>query len=117
MNPNLLFDFSVDKDSNTIRVQRQFSADLPLVWDAWTKPELLDQWWAPKLFRNKTKSMGFREGGAWFYAMISPGNVTHCRFAGDGIRRFGDIPEDSDHPPVADAVKKMVLHVELPITG
>jgi uncharacterized glyoxalase superfamily protein PhnB len=117
MNPNLLFDFSVNKDSNTINVKRQFAADLPLVWDAWTKPELLDQWWAPKPFRNKTKSMDFREGGAWHYAMISPENITHWCRTGGGIQRFGDIPADSSHPPVADVIKKMVLHVELPITG
>src|SRR5882762_9471019 len=80
MNPNLLFDFSVNKDSNTINVKREFAADLPLVWDAWTKPELLDQWFAPKPYQTRTKSMDFREGGAWLYAMISPENVTHwCR--------------------------------------
>jgi uncharacterized glyoxalase superfamily protein PhnB len=44
-------------------------------------------------------------------------SVFKTRFAGGGIRRFGDIPADSDHPPVADTIKKMVLHVELPITG
>src|SRR5690606_4637662 len=33
------------------------------------------------------------------------------------IKRFGDIPADAGHPPVADGIKKMVLHVELPITG
>src|ERR1700742_3791757 len=80
MNPNLQFDFSVNKDTNTISVKRQFAADLPLVWDAWTKPELLDQWWAPKTFQTKTKSMDFREGGVWIYAMVSPENVAHwCR--------------------------------------
>ncbi|MBS1660293.1 MAG: SRPBCC domain-containing protein [Bacteroidetes bacterium] len=243
MNPNLLFDFTVDKEKNTIRVKREFAADLDLVWDAWTKPEMLDHWWAPKPYQTKTKSMDFREGGSWFYAMVSPENEIHwCRadykkiepkkhfsgldafcdedgnvnkefprslwnntfsenkgttttvditiqydtlsdlekiigfgfkegfsaalgnldqyleaqfqlrkeyktdnrvrvctylnfpgnteeaflfyqsvfktqFAGGGIRRFGDIPADASHPPVADSIKKMVLHVQLPITG
>jgi uncharacterized glyoxalase superfamily protein PhnB len=35
----------------------------------------------------------------------------------NGIRRFGDLPADSSHPPVAEQVKNMVLHIELPITG
>ena len=35
----------------------------------------------------------------------------------NGIQRFGDIPPGTDHPPVAEAVKKMILHVELPILG
>lgn len=35
----------------------------------------------------------------------------------NGIHRFEDIPADSGHPPVADNIKKMVLHVELPVCG
>lgn len=39
--------------------------------------------------------------------------VFGTQFSGKGIQRFGDIPTGDAH----DAVKKMVLHVELPITG
>jgi uncharacterized glyoxalase superfamily protein PhnB/uncharacterized protein YndB with AHSA1/START domain len=38
-------------------------------------------------------------------------------FSGKGIQRFGDIPAEAGHPPVPDNIKKMVLHVELPILG
>jgi len=34
-----------------------------------------------------------------------------------GIQRFGDIPASSDHPPVSDAVKNLILHVQLPLLG
>lgn len=77
MKTNLLFDFSVNKENNTVHVQREFAANLNLVWDAWTKAELLDQWWAPKPYRVETKSQDFSEGGRWFYAMISPENEAH----------------------------------------
>jgi len=242
MSANLLFDFTVNKDNNTVHVKREFAADLDLVWDAWTKPELLDLWWAPKPYQTRTRSMDFREGGTWLYAMISPENVEHwCRadykkielkkqfegldafcdangninqdfprslwtnkfqagsdtttvdvtikyenlaalekiismgfkegftmaldnldqyieaqfklrkenkkdtktrtctylnfdgnteeaflfyrsifkteFVGNGIQRFSDLPADPNRPPLADNVKKMILHVELPITG
>lgn len=242
MNTQLFFDFTVNKETNTIYVQREFAAGIDLVWDAWTKPALLDLWWAPKPYQTRTKTMDFREGGYWLYAMVSPENAAHwCRadykkitpkkgftgldafcdeegnvnaefprstwanvfsegantttvsikiayesladlekviqmgfregfamamenldqyiesqfrlrgelkndntprvctylnfpgnteeafrfyqsvfktaFTGGGIKRFGDIPADTGHPPVADAIKKMVLHVELPITG
>lgn len=33
------------------------------------------------------------------------------------IQRFGDIPPEPNQPPIAEAVKKMVLHIELPIIG
>ena len=71
---NLLFDFTVDKDTATIHITREFAADIDLVWDAFTKPEILDQWMGPKPWRVQTKEMDFREGGRWLYAMISPGN-------------------------------------------
>ena len=74
---NLLFDFTVDKATNTIHITREFAADLDLVWDAFTKAEMLDQWTAPKPWRVRTKEMDFREGGRWLYAMVSPENVAH----------------------------------------
>jgi len=72
---NLLFDFTVDKAAKTIYITREFAADLDLVWDAFTKAEILDQWTAPKPWRVQTKEMDFREGGRWLYAMVSPENV------------------------------------------
>jgi len=41
------------------------------VWDAYTKRELLDQWWAPKPLISRTKVMDFKVGGRRFYAMVS----------------------------------------------
>lgn len=242
MNNSLLFDFSVNKEKNSINVKREFATSLNDVWAAWTQPELLDLWWAPKPYKTRTKSMDFREGGSWMYAMVGPDETEHwCRadykkieplksfsgldafcdekgiineafprsfwtvsfrengastlvdilieykqladlekivemgfkegftmalgnldqyieaqqklrsdlrkdnmprvctylnfpgtteeaflfyksvfnteFAGNGIQRFGDLPADANHPPVAETVKKMVLHIELPITG
>lgn len=242
MNPHLQFDFIVNKENKTVNVTREFAANLQLVWDAWTKPELLDLWWAPKPYVNKTKSMDFREGGTWLYGMTSPEGVTHwclnnykkinhlkgfsgldafcdeegninmdfprtlwsntfaantntttvsivaqydkledlekviamgfkegfsmalsnldqyleaqmklrnelrtdntprvttylnfpgnteeaflfyrsafkSEFTGNGITRLGDLPADSSHPPVAENLKRMVLHIELPITA
>ena len=72
---NLLFDFTVNKGTATIYVTREFAASLDLVWDAFTKAEILDQWMGPKPWRVQTKEMDFREGGRWLYAMISPENV------------------------------------------
>lgn len=242
MNSNLQFDFTVDKAKQTVNVTREFAADLDLVWAAWTQPELLDQWWAPKPYRTETKSMDFRAGGRWFYSMIGPEGVVHyccneyeqinpkqsfsgldafchedgtindamprtfwtnefsekgghttvaivaqynsledlemvismgfkegfsmalenldqyleaqqklrqqnqpapgpkvctylnfpgnteeamlfyqsvfrTEFLGSGMQRFGDIPSEAGHPPVAENVKKMILHAALPITG
>ncbi|NWG29184.1 MAG: SRPBCC domain-containing protein [Ignavibacteriaceae bacterium] len=241
MNKAILFNFLVDKENKQIRVDRSFNAPLDLVWTAWTEAEILDQWWAPKPWRAKTKHMDFRVGGYWLYAMVGPENEKHwsradyekiipkqyfsaydgfCDEVGNlntamprnkwennftangdqtlvsilltfdslediekiiemgfqegftaglenldqyiaaqfylrkqnktnhmarvstylnfqgkteeafnfykkvfksefinGIQRFGDLPADPNQPPIADAVKNMVLHIELPIIG
>lgn len=72
MNNNLLSDFALDKATKTVFINREFAAELPLVWDAFTKPEILDQWVAPKPWASKTKYMNFEVGGKRFYAMVSP---------------------------------------------
>ena len=72
MNNILQFDFTVDKTTKTVLVTREFDAELSLVWDAFTKQEILDQWWAPKPWFSKTKIMNFEVGGRRFYAMVSP---------------------------------------------
>lgn len=72
MKNDLLFDFTVDKTTKTVFINREFAAELPLVWDAFTKPEILDQWVAPKPWLSKTKYMNFKVGGRRFYAMVSP---------------------------------------------
>jgi len=79
MKNDLLFDFIVDKLAKTVTITREFDAKLSLVWDAFTKAELLDQWLAPKPWTSKTKYMHFKVGGKRFYAMISP----------EGIERWG----------------------------
>lgn len=77
MTSNLLFEFIVDKSTKTVLVNREFAADRSLVWDAFTKPEILDQWWAPKPWASKTKYMNFEVGGRRVYAMVGPEGQEH----------------------------------------
>ena len=72
MNDNLLFDFTVDKAAKMVYITREFAADRSLVWDAFTKKEILDQWIAPAPLKSKTKYMNFEVGGKRFYAMVTP---------------------------------------------
>ena len=69
---NLLFDFTADKTAKMVFITREFDAGLSLVWDAFTKPEILDQWTAPAPWVSKTKYMNFVVGGKRFYAMVGP---------------------------------------------
>ncbi|MBE0650676.1 MAG: SRPBCC domain-containing protein [Bacteroidales bacterium] len=69
--------FSIDKENKKIHVERAFAAPLPTIWNAWTDSAILDQWWAPKPWKARTKIMDFKAGGQWLYAMVSPENEVH----------------------------------------
>lgn len=68
-------EFIVDKQTKTVSITKEFAYELSLVWDAYTKPEFLDQWWAPKPLTSRTKVMDFEVGGRRFYAMVTPEGV------------------------------------------
>ena len=77
MDNNLFFDFAVDKESKIIHIQREFNTNIPTIWKAWTQPVFLDKWWGPQPWRAETKSINFKEGGSWLYAMVSPEGEKH----------------------------------------
>jgi uncharacterized protein YndB with AHSA1/START domain len=77
MKHNLQFDFLVNKEKNTLTIRREFLAGRQLIWNCYTRSEYLDQWFAPKPLITKTKSMDFREGGHWHYAMVDPGGTEY----------------------------------------
>ncbi|MEQ8714259.1 MAG: SRPBCC domain-containing protein [Cyclobacteriaceae bacterium] len=77
-----LYKTEIRKDASECKlyITRKFAAPLDMVWRAWTEPELLDQWWAPRPYQTRTKSMDFSEGGCWLYSMNGPEGDAHwCR--------------------------------------
>jgi uncharacterized protein YndB with AHSA1/START domain len=66
-----------DFKARSIVVSRELGAPLSEVWRAYTEPTLLDQWWGPAPWRAETKSMDFRPGGLWLYAMVGPDGQRH----------------------------------------
>jgi len=88
---NLQFDFTVDKERNTVFITREFSAERSLVWDAFTKQEILDQWGAPAPWVIKTKYMKFQPGGRRLYSMTSPEGQQHW-----SIQEFTSITPESN---------------------
>ena len=72
--------FSKDEDQLSLYIMKIYPADVSEIWNNYTHPDLIDQWWAPKPWKCETKNMDFREGGKWNYAMVSPENEK--QFAG-----------------------------------
>ncbi|WP_295771000.1 SRPBCC domain-containing protein [uncultured Mucilaginibacter sp.] len=69
-----------DPSGKKLIVTREFNASLQQVWDAWTKTDLLDKWWAPKPWKAETKQLNFIDGGSWLYAMRGPkGECSWCK--------------------------------------
>lgn len=58
--------------SNVITISRVYDAPLQSVWDAWTTPEEVAQWWGPRGFTLTTHSHVLRTGGHWHYTMHGP---------------------------------------------
>lgn len=66
-----------DLENKKLTVVREFNAPLKDVWDAWTKSELLELWWAPKPWKAVTKTFDFKVGGSWLYYMQGPDGSKH----------------------------------------
>jgi uncharacterized protein YndB with AHSA1/START domain len=63
-------------ESNTkdreISITRTLNAPIDLVWEAWTTPEHIAQWWGPNGFTNTISKMDFQPGGEWLLVMHAP---------------------------------------------
>lgn len=58
--------------SNELKLTRVYDAPVRMVWDAWTDPEQVAQWWGPRGFTITTHSKDLRPGGHWAYTMHGP---------------------------------------------
>ncbi len=75
------FVFEPDLAAKTIHIVREFNAPIEKVWKAWTEPDLIEKWIAPKPWTAETKIMDFTVGGIWLYAMVSPEGKKHWSYA------------------------------------
>jgi len=53
-------------------IERVFNAPRQMVWDAWSKPEIMQQWWGPGGWSSPDFKMDFREGGEYHASMEGP---------------------------------------------
>jgi len=66
-------------NNNELIITRTFDAPRALVWEAWTDPAHIMQWWGPAGFNNETCASDLRVGGRFQLEMRAPdGNVYPC---------------------------------------
>jgi uncharacterized protein YndB with AHSA1/START domain len=92
-------------NSATISLTRVYDAPLTAVWEAWTIPEEVAQWWGPRGFTITTHSHDLRTGGHWHYTMHGPDgtdyeNTTQYHEVVPGERMVYDHGGHKDRPPM-----------------
>lgn len=68
---------SAKNKANEIYITRIYDAPVKMVWDAWTDPQQVAQWWGPRGFTITTHSKDLRPGGSWVYTMHGPDGVDY----------------------------------------
>ncbi len=61
-----------DTKDREIAATRVYDAPRALVWQAWTDPKHVAQWWGPNGFTNTIHQMDVRPGGVWSFIMHGP---------------------------------------------
>jgi len=75
MNPTILF--QKKPESREMIITHKYKTDLETIWDAFTKPEILEKWWAPLPYKAIVVSNNFYSGGKLHYYMLSPEGEKH----------------------------------------
>ncbi len=60
-----------------IRLTRILNAPVELVWEVWTDPEHIKNWWGPKGFTNTITKMDVAPEGEWDLVMHGPDGTNY----------------------------------------
>ncbi len=100
----------IDPDLD-LSIQRVIHAPRRAVWEAWTRPEQLQQWWIPAPMTARVDALDVRPGGAFVTRMSEDGQTFEAHI--DGIFLFAEEPsrlvftnaiDSTWHPSLPDPV-------------
>lgn len=72
--------------SPAIVTTRLFTYKREFVFNAWSNPHLLAQWWGPHGFTNTIHEFDFKENGSWKLTMYGPDGTAY-----HNVNRFTEI--------------------------
>ena len=75
MNPTI--EFKKLPENRRIVVRHAHEQPIDALWDAFTKSEMLEKWWAPKPYTTVVLHNDFEEGKTLHYYMLSPEGEKH----------------------------------------
>jgi uncharacterized protein YndB with AHSA1/START domain len=59
-------------EENALSITSELNAPVERVWEAWTDPSQLEQWWGPAGFTTSVHKMEVKTGGEWNLVMHGP---------------------------------------------
>jgi uncharacterized protein YndB with AHSA1/START domain len=99
-----------DFEKRVLTLKKTFDAPIELVWEAWTKPEHIAQWWGPKGMAVNVIDHNFKVGGKWKYVMMMPNKG---EFIAEGeyseISKPNKIITSANFRPMTEGVELRVL--------
>ncbi|HYD20455.1 MAG TPA: SRPBCC domain-containing protein [Flavipsychrobacter sp.] len=102
---------SVNNPGNrTLSIKKILKAPVQTIWDIWTEPGHIAQWWAPKGMKTEVLEHDFRVGGRWRYSMPMPDG---SEFVSEGtyieIEPLKKIVTTADFRPMTENVELHIL--------
>jgi len=64
-------------ESRQLHIARKFKAPVELMWEVWTNPDHIINWWGPDGFSNTIHEIDFKEGGEWRMTMHGPDGANY----------------------------------------
>lgn len=100
-------------NNRTLSLKRTFNAPIQLVWEAWSQPDHIAQWWGPKGMETKVVTHDFQVGGEWKYVMQMPDG---SEFIGEGVYseivELQKITSSANFRPMTEGVEIQALFEE-----
>lgn len=67
----------MENKDRTLYIQRIMQAPIELVWQVFSNPEHLAQWWGPHGFTSTISKFEFYQGGEWLMTMHGPDGTNY----------------------------------------
>ncbi|HYG15609.1 MAG TPA: SRPBCC family protein [Bacteroidia bacterium] len=64
-------------ETREMQLFHTLNAPVELVWEVWTRPEHIANWWGPNGFTSTIHEMDFKEGGEWRLTMHGPDGTNY----------------------------------------
>jgi uncharacterized protein YndB with AHSA1/START domain len=70
--------FTIDKDKLEVRTERIFAASPERLFEAYSDPEQIPNWWGPRAMKTVVDKLDFKVGGVWRFVSTAPDGKEHA---------------------------------------